>query len=85
VNELSERTGARVLRPAELPQARRVLDVGSGGGLPGVVIAIWAQQAAPAMQVPLSLKSQAQTSSAEDMPSCADLATATPTLSSMGP
>ncbi|MFC3861541.1 pyrroline-5-carboxylate reductase [Deinococcus antarcticus] len=25
VNELSERTGARVLRPAELPQARRVL------------------------------------------------------------
>ncbi len=32
-------------------QAHRVLDVGSGGGLPGMVIAIWAQQAVPAMQV----------------------------------
>lgn len=32
-------------------QARRVLDVGSGGGLPGMVIAIWAGQAAPAMRV----------------------------------
>ncbi len=33
--------------------AQRLLDVGSGGGLPGVVIAIWAQQNAPAMQVHL--------------------------------
>lgn len=32
-------------------KARRVLDVGSGGGLPGMVIAIWAEQAAPAMRV----------------------------------
>ncbi len=31
--------------------ARHVLDVGSGGGLPGLVIAIWAQYAEPAMRV----------------------------------
>jgi 16S rRNA (guanine527-N7)-methyltransferase len=33
--------------------ARRLLDVGSGGGLPGLVIAIWAQDSAPAMQIHL--------------------------------
>ena len=33
--------------------AQRLLDVGSGGGLPGMVIAIWAQQNAPGMQVHL--------------------------------
>ena len=31
--------------------ANHVLDVGSGGGLPGVVLAIWAQEAEPAMQL----------------------------------
>lgn len=31
--------------------ASHVLDVGAGGGLPGMVIAIWAQQAAPQMRV----------------------------------
>lgn len=33
--------------------AKRVLDVGSGGGLPGMVIAIWASWSAPEMQVDL--------------------------------
>lgn len=33
--------------------ARRVLDVGAGGGLPGMVIAIWAQQARPDLRVVL--------------------------------
>ena len=33
--------------------ARRVLDVGAGGGLPGVVVAIWAEVANPALQIDL--------------------------------
>lgn len=33
--------------------AKRVLDVGSGGGLPGMVIAIWASWSAPEMRVDL--------------------------------
>lgn len=33
--------------------ARRVLDVGAGGGLPGLVLAIWARAAQPAMHIHL--------------------------------
>lgn len=31
--------------------ARNVLDVGAGGGLPGIVLAIWAAEAQPAMRI----------------------------------
>jgi 16S rRNA (guanine527-N7)-methyltransferase len=33
--------------------AKRVLDVGAGGGLPGIVLAVWAAQTQPAMQIAL--------------------------------
>jgi 16S rRNA (guanine527-N7)-methyltransferase len=33
--------------------AKKVLDVGTGGGLPGIVIAIWSMEAEPDMQVHL--------------------------------
>lgn len=33
--------------------SKKVLDVGTGGGLPGIVIAIWAMEAEPDMQVHL--------------------------------
>lgn len=33
--------------------ARRVLDVGAGGGLPGIVLAIWAAEAEPQMHITL--------------------------------
>ena len=33
--------------------AKKVLDVGTGGGLPGIVISIWAMEAEPDMQVHL--------------------------------
>lgn len=31
--------------------ARNVLDVGAGGGLPGIVLAVWAAEAEPAMRI----------------------------------
>lgn len=34
-----------------IADAHNVLDVGAGGGLPGMVVAIWAAEARPAMQI----------------------------------
>src|ERR1039457_526326 len=36
-----------------ISDARNILDVGAGGGLPGMVLAIWANEARPDMRVAL--------------------------------
>jgi 16S rRNA (guanine527-N7)-methyltransferase len=38
---------------SEFKEAENVLDVGAGGGLPGIVLAIWALEAKPAMHISL--------------------------------